>query len=260
LLASRVITGFFFLLGLLCYQKKLIHLLKNLTLSHILWLMLSTFLLSINWMGYLYAIKSQQLLQASLGYFISPLFSVLIAWLWFKEPRNFRLMMAILLAFLGVVWMIYHRGGIPWLGLLLAFSLSMYAALHKAYIRQPSLNSVAIETSIMLPFILILMGCFSSAKLNWSDFSLSPLDGALILGSGAVTVIPLICYSYASKKIPLANLGLLSYLSPSIQMFNALYWLGEKMDAIQWITFVLIWCALLVYIFEQFRTRHDAPI
>ena len=258
IVSARILTGFLFVFFLLLPQGKWPSLWRMGPKQNWIWLLCSTILLLVNWSTYLYAVKHHHLVQASLGYFIAPLVSVSLAWFWFKEPYTKFSVLAVVCACLGVSWMVIRLGEIPWLGLCLAVTISIYAALHKAYIHRSSVESIAIETTIMLPLVLCSSfflwyghsGASDMAKV-WS--AVSPIHGLLMAGSGIITVVPLICYSYASKHIPFASVGILSYISPTILLFNAMLWFREPMEFDRWISFILIWTGLILYVTEQLR-------
>ncbi len=251
LVGFRVITGMFFLLFLLFLQKKLRTLIKSISIKNIAWIFLSSNLLMLNWGTYLYAVQTEQLIQASLGYFIGPLISVVLGWFWFKEHKNPSKILAILLAFCGVLSMSYHAGQIPWLGLILGGSLSIYGALHKRYIKRSSIDSMTLETCCMFPIIVAIL-LLNRESYAFQDYLKLPwVHIILLMGCGIMTVLPLMCYSFASKSVSFVNLGLLSYISPSIQMMNAILWFHEPMDIQRWISFSLIWLGLLLYIMDQ---------
>lgn len=216
----------------------------------------SSLLLAVNWLVYVYAVASGQVLDASLGYFINPLVSVLLA-VWVLHERLRRVQwVAVGLAALGVVWMTVQTGRLPWVSLALAFSFGLYGLMRKTG-RLGALEGLALETLVLAPVVLpalawiTLHGHGALARGDWA------LNGWLWL-SGPLTALPLLCFAAAARRLPLATLGLTQYLSPTLQFGLGLWVFHEPMQPARLLGFVFIWAGLAIYSADAWRASGAA--
>lgn len=211
------------------------------------WLLLTcaSFLISTNWLIYIWAVNSDQVVDAALGYFITPLVSVVLGMVLFGERLNRVQLGAILLAAAAVVLLSANVGGPPLIALGLALSFGLYGAVKKVVPTDPRV-SVAVETAIAAPFAvgyLILLQ--SNGDADFTNHG--PVHTVLMLLCGPVTAIPLLCFAAAAQRLPLVTLGLLQYLTPSMQMIWGVLVDHEPMPPARWLGFVLIWIALAIF-------------
>jgi len=210
-------------------------------------------LLAGNWLLYIYAVQAGQVVQASLGYYINPLFSVMLGVGVLRERLRPGQWVAVALAAAGVAWLAWHAGQVPWLALALAASFAIYGLLRKTASLGP-LEGLALETLLLAPLALPLL-------LWWTlthESALAQADPAT-LGwlalSGPLTAAPLLLFAAGARRLPLATVGMVQYLSPSIQLMLGVWVFGEPFDTERLLGFVLIWTALAVLSVDALRHR-----
>ena len=209
----------------------------------------SALLLAINWLLYVWAVNGNRLLDASLGYFINPLFNVLLGYLVLHErPRRWQ-WVAVALAAAGVVWLTVALGQLPWVSLALALSFAVYGLLRKTA-QLGALEGLALETLLLAPLtvgaLVYILWRGDGAFLTGHS-----RDNWLLLLAGPLTAIPLLMFAAGARRVSLATLGLLQYLGPSIQFVLGVWLYHEPFSALRGVGFALIWCGLLVYSAES---------
>lgn len=211
------------------------------------WLLLvaASALICVNWGVYVYAVSNSHVVDAALGYFINPLVSVLFGVVIFGERLVRAQMVAVVIAAIAVVVMSVTAGTVPVIGLVLAFSFALYGAVKKVVPVEPGV-SVGLEAVIAAPFaigvIVVLAVTGGGAAANHGTGQL-----LLMMLTGPITAIPLLCFAAAAQRLPLVTLGLLQYLTPSMQMILGVAMAREPMPPARWIGFGLIWVALAVF-------------
>ncbi len=215
----------------------------------------SAALLSANWLIYLWAITHQQVLESSLGYFISPIFSVLLGRIFFKERLQPWQAAAIILAASAVVWLAWLAGKWPWVALGLTVSFGFYGVLRKMA-PLAALPGLALETLWMLPVAAVyLLWLGRTGELYWTQLPTLPL--LIVMGSGIVTTVPLLLFAAGAKRISLANLGMIQYISPTCQFLTGLWVFREPFDRTRFIAYVLVWLAVGLYVWGSRRPQRD---
>jgi chloramphenicol-sensitive protein RarD len=215
------------------------------------WLLLAAALLvATNWCGYIWAVLNEHIVEASLGYFINPLVSVLIGVVALGERLRRAQWLAVALAAVAVVVLTFGYGHPPWLGLLLACSFALYG-LVKKLADVPAVPSLTVETSFMAPVALLFLLLLENS--NGGHFLDSGLMTALFVSAGVVTALPLLAFGAAAVRLPLTSIGLLQYLTPVVQFLLGVIVFAEHMSALSWAGFVVIWCALTVFSVDAFR-------
>ena len=207
--------------------------------------------LSINWLVYVYAVTSNQVVQASLGYFVNPLISVAMGVIILKERLRLTQWTAVGIALIAVIVLTIASGSVPWIALTLGFSFGTYGLLKK-YANLPSLHSLGIETAVLFPVALIILGI---AVANGSESFV--LDGPkitfLLIMLGPITAIPLLAFGGASTRIPLSTLGVLQYITPMGQFLLGVLVFQEAMSTGRWIGFALVWSSLTIFTIDMYR-------
>lgn len=250
ILSHRVIWSLFFLLLLLIVTQKF-SLFKQearemLTQGKKKWgVLAAAFLISLNWLIYIWAVNHDRIVETSLGYYINPLVNVLIGVALLKEKLSRRQYLAVGLAFLGVMNLVVHFGKLPWIALTLAVSFALYG-LCKKLLRLGATTGIVLETLLITPLALFYL--FFIAVPENLLFSLSrPLETSLLIGAGIVTALPLVLFASAANSLPLSMLGFIQYLSPTIALLSGIFLFHEPFTSVHFASFALIWLALIVY-------------
>jgi len=211
------------------------------------WLSISSLLITGNWWLYIWAVGQGRVLDASLGYFLSPLFSVLLGWLIFKENLNPPQKIALVLATIGVAWQIVALGLFPWIAVGLASLFAVYGVIRKQ-VAVDSISGLLIETSIVLPIAIVYLTLLTQeGNTHFNEYTWE------LIGAGLMTAVPLIFFASAARKIPLSTLGFLNYIGPIIQFLSALFILNETFGVDRFISFAFIWPGLVVFSYDLYR-------
>jgi chloramphenicol-sensitive protein RarD len=245
-LGHRVVWSLVFLLGVLTLRRQFGWLAPVLHQPALLRMFgLSAGLLAVNWGVYVWAIAQGRVMEASLGYFITPLANVLTGRLVLHEKLSRAQWTAVALATLAVLWMTLRLGAAPWVALTLAASFSTYGYLRKTA-ALGALEGLALETLVLAPVAFIGLGW--AVWTGHSEFTHGPVNiQALLIGVGPLTAVPLLLFAAGARRIPLAVLGMLQYLGPSIQMVLGLFYFREPFEGARAQGFVLIWLACIVF-------------
>ncbi|KRB94006.1 EamA family transporter RarD [Noviherbaspirillum sp. Root189] len=208
----------------------------------------SAVLLSSNWFIYIWAVNNGNVVEASLGYFINPLFNVLLGSLLLRERLRVVQWMAVALAACGVAWLTWHGGHLPWIALLLAATFAFYGLLRKTA-SLGALEGLALETLLLFPVAFIYLAVLTSQSHN-AFITASTSTQLLLAASGPITAIPLLLFAAGARRIPLSLLGLLQYIGPTIQLLLGVWLYHEPFGGARLAGFALIWGALAVYSLE----------
>lgn len=259
ILAHRIVWASLFMLFLTIVRKQWRSLL-NLIASprHLFVASLATILVAINWWLYIYAVNNGHIVETSMGYFINPLVSILLGVIIFQEHLRRGQVLAVLLAAAGVVYLIIEHGSVPYIALTLACSFGLYGAVKKKA-QYPVINGMALETCLLLLPAIGYLGYIQSLNHNYFDYSIN--FQLLLTMGGLVTLLPLLLFAAATRRISLTLIGICQYLAPSLQLMIGILVFGEKMDPARWTAFGFIWLALLVYTLEGLiRSRSKSLI
>ena len=219
---------------------------------------LSAMLLSGNWLTYVWAVQNQHVVDASLGYFILPLVNVALGFVFLRERPRSGQWMAVAVAAAGVLWLAMQAGRLPWIALVLALSFGFYGLLRKVAVLG-ALEGLALETLVLAPVAAVVLGWWA-----WQG------QGALVQGTpatvgwlllaGPMTAVPLLLFAAGARLIPMSTLGILQYISPSLQFALGGWLFHEPFEPARLVGFVLIWAALLVYSMEGWWTRRRVVV
>lgn len=261
MVAHRIAWSLVFILGILAWQNHWSWLRSAWRSPRTLGLFtLSAVTLAFNWLVYIWAVQHGHVLEGSLGYFINPLVNVMIGAVFLKERLRSWQWGAVAIAALGVLWLTWTTGRLPWIALALALSFAAYGYQRK---KAPlgALEGLTLETFILSPIAIAALVWWSlqhqavfvtqSLSLTW-----------WVMAAGPVTAIPLIMFAYGARRIPFSLLGLLQYIGPTLQLMCGIWILGEPFEGSRVIGFVIIWLALLVYSAESWwhhRTTSSTP-
>ena len=244
ILSYRVVFAFLLAFVLLVMMKQVGgfgRLLRNRTA--LLWSLLASVLISINWYAFIWAVSQQRVLESSLGYFITPLVSLLIGRLVLKEQINRWQWSAGLVAALAILFELIAMGGIPWVSLALAFSFGSYGLVRKL---QPieSLLGLGLETLWVLPIASLVIG---NSLIDGGDGH-SLWQYSLLLASGVITAVPLLLFASSVRQINLVVAGFIMYVNPLMQFVIAVWVLNEAVPMQRYVTFCLVWVAMALFI------------
>ncbi|HLR01244.1 MAG TPA: EamA family transporter RarD [Virgibacillus sp.] len=249
ILAHRIIWSFIFMLTLVLILGKKTSFFKecqSILSDRKKWIGISLagIVISINWLTYIWAVNSGHVIQASLGYYINPLVSILLGIIVLKEGITKRQLFSFILAGIGVLYLTISYGVFPWISLALAFSFGLYGLLKKT-VDISAMFGLTIETLVVTPMALLYVIAFSNETLQ-ADVFLSH-TGILLIGAGIATALPLLLFAKGAKQIPLSMIGFLQYIAPTIMLFLGVFLYKETFSSEHFISFLLIWIALIVY-------------
>ncbi|ODT69661.1 MAG: hypothetical protein ABS75_16320 [Pelagibacterium sp. SCN 63-23] len=213
---------------------------------------LSAVLLTANWLLYVWAVESGQVLEASFGYFINPLVNVAIGMLFLGERQNRLQTIAIAIATIAIVIQAAGLGNVPYIALGLAFSFGFYGFIRKTAEAGPVTGLFA-ETLVVAPFAMSYV-VFDIAT-NGPGAHAEPTLMLLLLLTGPATAVPLLLFAYGVRRLRLTTIGMFQYLAPSIQFLVAILLFGEQLNGLRLLSFALIWLSLVVFSYDSFRQR-----
>jgi chloramphenicol-sensitive protein RarD len=212
---------------------------------------LSALLLTTNWLLYVWAVNHGHVVEASLGYFVTPLVNVLLGTCVLGErPRRLQ-WVAVATAACGVLWLTLTLGRPPWIALGLAGSFGCYGLLRKTA-PLGALEGLALETAVLAPVALVALALLSPGGLAGIFAGLDGGTVGWLLCAGPITAIPLLLFAAGARRITLATLGTLQYMSPTIQLLLGVARFGEPLDPKRLVGFALIWAALAIYSADGF--------
>lgn len=244
ILSHRVLWAFVFYTIILFYKERKFFIYRPEAKGAILSLVLASVLLMGNWLVYIYAVNSGQIVESSLGYFINPLVNILIGVLVLKERLSFFQTVATAFAAVGVLIISFAQGHIPWIAIFLAVTFSCYGLIKKKT-TVSGLKSNQFESLLFIPVAILFL---ISQKQTWLSADHVPLTAALLAGSGLITGLPLIFFAEATRRIPYYLLGFFQFLAPTIQFLTGVLIFGEALSEMKLRGFIFIWVAGLVLI------------
>lgn len=196
-------------------------------------------LISLNWLIFIYAVGTRQVLEASLGYFINPLLSIALGMVFLRERLRKLQWVAVLFALAGVLNLAVRGGGVPWIAVSLATTFGLYGLVRKK-VDVNSLHGLLVETSLLLVPAVLLILIAPAARIEAGDWGLLSL-------SGIITAVPLLMFGAAVRRLKLSTIGFLQYIGPTLQFLLATLALREPLDRLKLGSFVLCWIAIAVY-------------
>ena len=194
---------------------------------------------------YAWSVNSNRILDTSLGYYLSPIVSVFLGLVFCGERLRRMQWVAVFLAVVGVVLQVWHAKALPWVSLVLAFTFSFYGLVRKKTLVDP-LPGLVVETTLLIPAALAWLFFLPSA-ITIKPIFWDTVDACWLIAAGPITLLPLICYNVAARRLPYTSLGFLQYLSPTLVFLQAVLLFGEELRLSKFISFVCIWAGLGVY-------------
>ena len=217
-------------------------------------LLVSGFLIFINWAVWIYAVATERIIDASFGYFIMPIISVLLGYIFFKEKLNSKRIFSILLVLLSIIILIFiNLKSLPWVGLIVALSWAFYNLIRKKIDIDTDIG-LLIESLYILPFALVTFYFIVESGLNDFDLSNPALSLFLIL-AGPMTVIPLFLYVRGVELIGLGPTGMIFYITPTLQFILGYFYYNEEFSLIKFLSFIIIWIAVIIYLKDLYETN-----
>lgn len=261
ILAQRIIWAAVFMLLAVMFTKKwqsFIVIITGIFRSpkQLLLMLLVALLISTNWFVFIWAINHNHILQTSLGYYINPIVSILLGVIFLKERLSRAQVVAVILAFAGVMVMTLSLGAFPSLSLILAFSFGFYGLLKKK-MDIPAIEGLTIETLFVAPFALILWGYYICSNQSFVTNNATVVSWLLVICSGLVTAVPLLLFAFTARKVTLSMLGFMQYIAPTISLLLGVFIYNEAFTRTHAISFALIWLGLLIYSVATIRRHRE---
>jgi len=244
---TLILTTFFFSKWNIFFQ-----IVKN--KSNLFYLFISGFLIFINWSVWIYAIATNRIIDASFGYFIMPILSVMLGYLFFKEKLNKKRVFSILLVVLSILFLIIVSiKSLPWVGLIVALSWGFYNLVRKK-INVDTDVGLLVESLFILPFALLAF--YLIASKGYNDFQLSdPSMMLFIYLAGPMTVIPLFLYVRGVELCGLGPTGMIFYITPTFQFLLGYFYYNEHFSITKLVSFIFIWIAVIIYLKDLHETN-----
>ena len=257
IILHRIVWSFFLLVPLVIIMQRwqeFISVFKN--LRTLLILLFTAIIVGGNWLLYIWAVNTDRLLQASLGYYINPLVNVVLGMVFLKEKLRPPQIMAVVLATAGVLYLTFYYGEFPWIALALAVSFGLYGLIRKV---APVGSVVGLAVETLLLSIPALVYIYHLDRLGQgSIFRVSLKLDLMLMGCSVVTALPLLFFTLGARRLYLSTMGLLQYLAPSCMFVLAVFLFREPFASAQVVTFILIWAALAIYSTDSVRYyRHN---
>tara|TARA_B100000401_G_C52699239_1_gene668255 strand:+ start:126 stop:1004 length:879 start_codon:yes stop_codon:yes gene_type:complete len=222
--------------------------------SNLIGLFFSGFLIFINWSIWIYAIATERIIDASFGYFIMPILSVFLGYIFFKEKLNKKRIFSITLVLISIILiLLFNIKTLPWVGLVVGFSWGFYNLIRKK-INVDTDIGLLIESLFILPFALLAF--YFVYESGYNDFSFNNLGLSLfILLAGPMTVIPLFLYVRGVELCGLGPTGMIFYITPTLQFLLGYFYYNEPFSILKFVSFIFIWIAVIIYIKDLYETN-----
>ena len=252
-LAMRILCSFIFMIlvvGIAKNKKTIFEEIKKIwdNKKSFLLLVLASFLITGNWLTYIIAVNTNHVLEASFGYYLNPIVTIILAVVFLKEKLTRTQTIACLFVGGSLLYLFISLGSLPWISIMLAFTFGLYSLCKKKIILSPK-ASLLIETAIVSPIALVYMGYLSSNNsITFHTFGTDTLIYLLL--SGIITAVPLMLFAKGATDIPLYMLGILQYLPPTMQFFIGIFVYGEELSVQKLISFSIIWVAVAVFCYS----------
>jgi chloramphenicol-sensitive protein RarD len=255
-IAHRIVWSCLFVLAWIGLRREFPALRATLADRSLLWrLAISATLITINWLTYVWGVTHGHVVETSLGYFIGPLVNVLLGVVLLSERLSPAQWAAVALAVAGVGYLTVMTGSLPWIALTLAFSFATYGLIRKV-VKVESLPGLATETLLLVPFAGAYLLWCESAGIGALGHAAPAVD-ALLVGSGPLTAIALFLFAYGTRLLPYSTVGVLQYITPTLQFICGVFALHEPFERARAVGFGIIWAALLIYTGEGLRLSRE---
>lgn len=259
ILAHRILWGFVFIFTIMIFQSNkrfaFFTLLNGFKVNfkQFFYFFVASLAISGNWLIFIWAVISGHIMEASLGLYITPIVSMILSALIVKENIQKGTLIAMLMAFLGVLVITYDYGKIPWIAISLAITSGIYG-LVKKFIKADALVGMCIETMMVTPFALLIL--FFLKRNNNLYFGSDIHLTLLLIFAGILTVLPLLWFAEGLKKISLATMGFFQYITPTITFLLGVFIFENTITLMKWISFSVIWLSLAVFSFSSWKGKN----
>ncbi len=224
--------------------------------SMLIWLTLSALSISVNWLIYIWAVQNARIFEASLGYYINPLMYVAVGVVVFGERLRRLQLIAVVLATIGVAFLTFSGGIFPWVALSLAGLFTAYGVIRKQ-VAIGAMPGLFVETSLLFPFAFVFMAVLMIGEAASFGSGGAGLNSLLVLG-GPITVIPLLLFAIAAKRLSLTTIGFMQFIAPTLQFLTGLYY-GEQLTTPHLVCFGLIWAAAVFFSYDAIVSGRRKP-
>ena len=222
--------------------------------KNLIYLFISGSLIFINWAIWIYAVATERIIDASFGYFIMPIISVLLGKIFFKEELNNKRIFSIILVLISILILIFFNlKSLPWVGLIVAFSWAFYNLVRKK-INVDTDVGLLIESLFIFPFALIVFYLITKNGLNDFNFS-NPGFSLFLILAGPMTVIPLFLYVRGVELIGLGPTGMIFYITPTLQFILGYFYYNEDFSLVKFLSFIIIWFAVVIYLKDLYENN-----
>ncbi len=252
-LAHRIVWAVPFGALVLWYRRQWPEVRRAISSPRVLfWLVVAAVMIAVNWFVYIYAVQSGQVYQASLGYYINPLMYVLVGVVFLGERLRRLQVVSLLLATLGVLILTISYGSLPWIALTLGISFTAYGVIRKQ-VAVGAMPGLFVETSLLLPLAAVWLVHLIAAG-QASFLAGSTANDVLLIIAGPLTVVPLVCFAIAARKLPLTIIGFMQFIAPTLQFLVGVAY-GEVLTTAHLVCFVFIWSAVGLFSFDVIRAN-----
>ncbi len=223
-------------------------------IRNLIYLFFSGFLIFINWAIWIYAVATERIIDASFGYFIMPILSVLLGYIFFKENLNNKRIFSIILVFISILILLFlNLKSLPWVGLVVAVSWAFYNLLRKKIDVDTDIG-LLVESLFIFPFALVAF--YLVVKNGSNDFDLAnPGFSLFLILAGPMTVIPLFLYVRGVELIGLGPTGMIFYITPTLQFILGYFYYNEVFSLVKFVSFIIIWIAVIIYLKDLYETN-----
>ena len=221
--------------------------------KELVFLFITAILITINWGGYILAVNLGRVVEASMGYFLSPVINMIGGYIFFHERISKLKQLAVLFATVGALYYVFNGESFPWLGFIVGFTFSAYGIARKA-MASSAVPGLYIETLLLMPFIL-LFSLWFYANYDLAIFNVNLSTDILLILAGIVTVIPLALFTAGTKLLPMTTVGILFLVTPTLQFLVGYVLYGELVNFNQLLGFTAVWIGLIIYCYALLREK-----
>ena len=216
-------------------------------------LSITSLLIATNWLGFIYSVNIAKIQDASLGYFLTPMISISLGYIFLNEELNFRKAISVLLMFFSCLVLVFNSDQFPFIAILIGTTWGVYGLLRKQ-IQVPPAIGLLYESGLITLFALPYLVYLNISNTGFFTFNLN-YDSVMLLFTGVVTIIPLFLFNLGLKYIPLGLAGVLFYIAPSFHFITSVYILGEHMSNYKFLSFIIIWIGVSIFIYDAIKKK-----